>query len=190
MGFSAESLACREAAAFRVSEALGWELVPPTVLRANGPFGAGSLQLYIPHDPELHYFSFDARTIRRLKPTALFDLVINNADRKGSHIILGEDKHIWLIDQGLCFHALPKLRTVIWDFAGQPIPAALIEDLQKLPEQLQPNGELTQELRDLISKDEIAALKSRILNIINQPIFPKPDTEKRSFPGRWFRNKS
>jgi hypothetical protein len=180
--FPPESLAGREVAAYLLSEALGWELVPPTVLREDGPFGPGSLQLFIPYDPELNYFSFRPSVIQRLKPAALFDLVINNADRKGSHILLDEDRHIWLIDHGLCFHVLPKLRTVIWDFAGQEIPANLIRDLESVLPELKAGADLFKSLSGYLGKKEIGALKTRILNIINQPVFPKPDTEKRQFP--------
>jgi len=134
--FPEESLAARESAAYLVSEALGWELVPPTIMRPDGPFGPGSYQYFIPHDPEQHYFTFDEAIHKRLRPTALFDLIINNADRKGGHILLGEDGHIWLIDHGLCFHAQPKLRTVIWDFSGQPIESPLLDSLQTLYDNL------------------------------------------------------
>ena len=180
--FPPESLAGREVAAYLLSEALGWRLVPPTILREDGPFGPGSLQQFIPYDPELNYFSFQPALIQRLKPTALFDMVINNADRKGSHILLDDDRHIWLIDHGLCFHALPKLRTVIWDFAGQSVPAELIRDLEYVLPNLKAGADLYKNLCDCLEKKEIRALKTRILNIINQPVFPKPDTEKRQFP--------
>jgi len=180
--FPPETLAAREAAAFIVSEALDWELVPPTAVRDSGTFGKGSLQLFIPHDPNLNYFSFDRKTGLRLKQTALFDLVINNADRKGSHIILDEDEHIWLIDHGLCFHSIPKLRTVIWDFAGQAIDAKWVKDLEIFLDHLLKDAALKQSLKQFLEPEEIAALKSRILFIINHPVFPSPDVNKRQFP--------
>ena len=120
--FPDSSLARRETAAFLVSEALGWRLVPPTILRKKGPLGAGSLQIFVEHDPEYHYFNFSEEDRQRLRPVAVFDLLVNNADRKGSHILLDPDRRIWLIDHGLCFHTDDKLRTVIWDFVGEPIP--------------------------------------------------------------------
>jgi streptogramin lyase len=119
--FPRASLARREVAAYLVSEALGWRLVPPTVYRKDGPIGSGSLQLFIEHDPGYHYFTFSDADRQRLHPVAIFDLLINNADRKGSHLLLDPDGHLWLIDHGLCFHREDKLRTVIWDFAGEPI---------------------------------------------------------------------
>ena len=124
--FPAASLARREAAAYVVSEALGWELVPPTVYRKKAPIGPGSLQLFIEHDPELHYFNLGEADKQRLRPVVLFDLLINNADRKGSHLLYDNHHHLWLIDHGICFHAEDKLRTVIWDFAGEPIPEQAI----------------------------------------------------------------
>ena len=130
--FPPASLARREAAAYLVSEALGWELVPPTVYRKKAPIGPGSLQLFIEHDPELHYFNLTWTTARGLRPVVLFDLLVNNADRKGSHLLFDNNHHLWLIDHGICFHAEDKLRTVIWDFAGEPIPENLLADLRRL----------------------------------------------------------
>jgi hypothetical protein len=180
--FPAETLAARETAAYLISEALEWELVPPTAMRSKGPFGKGSLQLFIPHDPELNYFSFDKAIRDRLEPAAVFDMVINNADRKGSHIILDENQHIWLIDHGLCFHPISKLRTVIWDFSGRPIKKELVDQLGSLAEKLKKDKEFTEKLSNFLNPEEISAIKKRILFIINHPVFPTPDTNKRQFP--------
>jgi uncharacterized repeat protein (TIGR03843 family) len=119
--FPDNTLAHREVATFLVSEALGWQLVPPTVFREDAPFGSGSVQLFVEHDPNIHYFNFRNTEIQTLRPVVLFDLLINNADRKGGHVILGKDNHIWLIDHGLSFNVDEKLRTVIWDFAGESL---------------------------------------------------------------------
>ena len=180
--FPQESLAAREAAAYLLSESLGWELVPPTAIREDGPLGAGSIQLFIPHDPKVNYFSFSPETHQRLRKTALFDMLINNADRKGNHIILDKDGHIRLIDHGLCFHSLPKLRTVIWDFSGEKIEDQLVADVEGLLQTLQSESETTVELSRLLKSEEIDALKSRILYIIKHPVFPSPDKNKRQFP--------
>jgi uncharacterized repeat protein (TIGR03843 family) len=180
--FPTESLAARETAAYLLSEALGWELVPPTVMRIDGPFGPGSYQYFIEHDPEQHYFTFDDTTRQRLRPTALFDLIINNADRKGGHILLGDDQHIWLIDHGLSFHTQPKLRTVIWDFSGETIEKDLVEQLQKLLTELKEKGEIHKQLAQLLDEKELDALKSRIKFFIEQPEFPLPDENVRQFP--------
>ena len=180
--FPPESLAAREAAAFALSEALQWDLVPPTVIRENAPFGKGSMQLFIPHDPDMHYFSFDQSVRSQLRNTVIFDLLINNADRKGSHIILDKSGHIWLIDHGLCFHTTSKLRTVICDFSGESISKVKIGQLKKLLDALKQKSKFYSELSHLLNKKEIEALKSRILFIINHPVFPEPDQNKRQFP--------
>jgi hypothetical protein len=180
--FPAESLAARECAAFWVSEALGWELVPPTIMRADGPYGPGSYQYFIVHDPQQHYFTFDEATRQRLQPSALFDLIINNADRKGGHILLDKEQHLWLIDHGLCFHAQPKLRTVIWDFSGEKIRDDLLNALRILLDSLQVDSDIHQQLAQLLQKSELDALKSRILFYIEHPVFPPPDEHQRQFP--------
>ena len=180
--FPAASLARREAAAFVVSEALGWRLVPPTVYRKKAPIGPGSLQLFIEHDPEVHYFNLDETDRQNLRPVVLFDLLINNADRKGSHLLFDEDHHLWLIDHGICFHAEDKLRTVIWDFAGEPIPDQLCADLQAFLLKLQPENELMLQLQPLLSQKEIRALRSRAEHLLTFSQFPEPDPDQRSFP--------
>ena len=180
--FPEASLARREAAAFIVSQALGWALVPPTVYRPDGPFGSGSLQLFIDHDPEYHYFNLKDEDRQRLRPVALFDLLVNNADRKGSHIIFDKQDHLWLIDHGICFHAEPKLRTVIWDFAGEPIPPALLADLLAFQDQLQPGTQLSTGLQPLLEPEEIAALASRAARLLKRGRFPNPHPDQRPIP--------
>ena len=168
------SLVEREVAAYLVSEALGWHFVPPTLLREQAPAGPGSLQLYIEANPELHYFTFDDEQKQRLRPVALFDLLINNADRKAGHILLDELDRLWLIDHGVCFHEEPKLRTVIWDFVGEPIPDELRADIASLLEQLQPGMVLHEGLSNLLSADEIEALRDRTAVLLAEPTFPEP----------------
>ena len=180
--FPAASLARREAAAFTVSEALGWQLVPPTVYRKKAPIGPGSLQLFIEHDPELHYFNLDEVDRQRLRPVVLFDLLINNADRKGSHLLFDEHHHLWLIDHGICFHAEDKLRTVIWDFAGEPIPEPLCSDVQEFLLKLKSQDEPYLQLQSLLSHKEIKALVSRAEQLLSLGRFPEPDPDQRSFP--------
>ncbi|HSB67313.1 MAG TPA: SCO1664 family protein [Anaerolineales bacterium] len=180
--FPPASLARREAAAFVVSDALGWALVPPTVYRKKAPIGPGSLQLFIEHDPELHYFNLDKTDRQLLRPVVLFDLLINNADRKGSHLLFDEHHHLWLIDHGICFHAEDKLRTVIWDFAGEPIPEPLCSDIQALLFKLKPDQELYLKLQTLLSLKEIRALAFRAEHLLTLGEFPEPDPEQRSFP--------
>jgi uncharacterized repeat protein (TIGR03843 family) len=180
--FPPASLARREAAAYVVSESLGWQLVPPTVFRKKAPIGPGSLQLYIEHDPEIHYFNLNEGDRQRLRPVVLFDLLVNNADRKGSHLLFDIDNHLWLIDHGICFHAEDKLRTVIWDFAGEPIPEKLISDLQRFIQLLDPSTSLFKDLLTLLAPLEIKALTTRAELLVTQGKFPPPDPNQRSFP--------
>ncbi len=180
--FPTETLAGREAAAYLVSEALGWELVPPTVLRKDGPHGPGSLQLRVEHNPDQHYFTFDDATRQRLRQTAVFDLLINNADRKGGHILLGDGGKIWLIDHGICFHVVPKLRTVIWDFAGELIPDELVANLEIFSKKLKTDNALQDELKGLLAADEIEALCQRSDEIIATRRFPAPPEDQRAVP--------
>jgi uncharacterized repeat protein (TIGR03843 family) len=178
--FPPASLTRREAAAWLLSEALGWELVPPTVLRADGPYGPGSLQRYIDYNPNHHYFNFKPADRQRLQPVALFDLLANNADRKGSHVFFQKrTRHLYAIDHGLCFHAEDKLRTVIWDFAGQPFPAELLDRLRSLQEEFEP---LASGLADLLTPGELEALKQRLNDLLNKPVYPSAPEDRRAFP--------
>jgi uncharacterized repeat protein (TIGR03843 family) len=180
--FPASTLAKREVAAYIVSEMLGWRLVPPTVYRRHAPIGPGSVQLFIEHDPEYHYFNFKPEDHQRLRPVALFDVLINNADRKGSHILIGKDGHMWLIDHGICFHEEDKLRTVIWDFAGEPIPEELCAGLTMLEEALTPGSEQVIELKPFLNQGEIDALTRRTKKLLNLGHFPNPNPSRRFQP--------
>jgi uncharacterized repeat protein (TIGR03843 family) len=168
------SLAGREVAAYRTSATLGWDLVPPTVLRRDGPAGPGSIQQFLDLDPERHVFTFTEEEQQRLRPVAAFDYLVNNADRKGGHILLAPDGHIWLIDHGVCFHAEDKLRTVLWDFAGEPIPPDLLGDLERFAQGLIPGGPLTAQFEDLLDRDEVEALRRRAERLVTHPTFPEP----------------
>jgi uncharacterized repeat protein (TIGR03843 family) len=179
--FPAETLAGREVAAYIVSQALGWGLVPPTVFRAEAPLGPGSLQQRVAHDPELHYFTFDDKTRQRLRPAAIFDLVVNNADRKGGHILLSEGGKLLLIDHGICFHAEPKLRTVIWDFVGEPLPADLSADAARLQAELT-QGKLRRDLAQHLAEEEIDAMYVRIAELLTAGRFPFPPEDQRYTP--------
>lgn len=168
------SLADREVAAYLTSQVLGWELVPPTVRRKDAPAGPGSLQLYIDVDPERHYFTFSEEEKERLRPTVLYDAIINNADRKSGHILLDADDHLWLIDHGLCFHDEEKLRTVVWDFAGEPIADELLERVRALRDQLGSETGMSAELSPLLTRIELHKLRERIEIILHSPVFPSP----------------
>lgn len=180
--FPRASLARREVAAYLVSEAIGWCFVPPTVYRGKGPIGAGSLQLYVEHDPEYNYFNLNDADRQRLRPVALFDLMINNADRKGSHILFDGNHKIWLIDHGICFHRDAKLRTVIWDFAGEPIPEELCATLTGFLQKLSPESKVARDLKQYISQQEVSALFSRTERLLKSGRFPNPHPNRRPYP--------
>lgn len=171
--FPEGTLCLRETAAYLVSQALGWNFVPPTVLR-DGPHGLGSFQWFVPADPEEHFFTLRAAHPDTFRRVALFDILINNADRKAGHCLLGSDGRIWLIDHGVCFHVQPKLRTVIWDYVGEAIPDDLREDLERFRMQLRPRRRLTVTLAPLLSDAEIAALRQRTERLLTHDRFPSP----------------
>jgi uncharacterized repeat protein (TIGR03843 family) len=174
--FPENSLAQREVAAYVVSEVLGFGFVPLTTLREEGPHGPGSLQQYIEYDPDYHYFSFTAEDRRCLKPVALFDLVCNNADRKGSHVFFENDTHkLFAIDHGLCFHTDNKLRTVIWEFGGQPIPPELLLLLGRVEELRAP-------LKAYLSPREIGALVARAQALLRSGTYPFQPGDRRAYP--------
>ena len=181
--FPDNTLAQREVAAYLLSQHLGWGFVPLTVLRDEAPYGPGSLQRFVPYDPNYHYFNFSDEDKALLRPVALFDLLINNADRKGSHILFEQDSHaIWLIDHGLCFHQEDKLRTVIWDFAGEEIPSNFLDDLDRLRADLTRDIGLPADLKQVLSPDEVSALDARAERLLAERIFPIPPEDRRAFP--------
>lgn len=180
--FPRASLGRREVAAYLVSQALGWRLVPPTVYRLQAPLGPGSLQLYIEHDPEYHYFNLKEEDRQQLRPVVLFDLLINNADRKGSHVLFDPDGHLWLIDHGICFHRDEKLRTVIWDFSGEPIPEELCQDLIRFRNELEVGTRLHTSLQTNLNLAEIDALGQRASQILERGHFPDPHISRRPYP--------
>lgn len=168
------TLCYRERAAFLTSEALGWQIVPPTVLR-DGPRGLGSIQFFIDHDPEYNYFSFDESLLPQLMRLAAFDYLVNNADRKGGHCLVDSQNHLWGIDHGITFHASNKLRTVIWDFAGQPVPDTLLEDIEKLCVTLEnPQDTFRQQIDRLLHDAEVRAFQKRIHRILKTKQYPQP----------------
>lgn len=173
----APGLHTREEAAFLLSESLGWHIVPPTITRENAPFGPGSLQWYIDNEGD-HYFPLlETRPDLhdQLFRLAVFDLLSNNTDRKSGHVLIDAAGHIWGIDHGLCFHAAPKLRTVIWDFAGEEIPENLLTAVAPLAE------EVPGQIAALLSAEEVDALKQRASRILRLPFLPHPRS-RRHYP--------
>lgn len=167
----------REVAVYLISEALGWGLVPETVLREDGPFGEGSVQRFVPAHFEEHYFTLLERPELHdaLKAICLFDLLVNNGDRKSGHCLWGEDGRIWAIDHGLCLHTEPKLRTVIWDFAGHPLPPDRLDAVARLADAPPP------ELAALLEPEEIEALVARASTVLRRRTFPAV-TSARAYP--------
>jgi len=159
----------RELAAYLFSEALGWGLVPPTIVR-EGPHGEGSFQLFIEAEFEQHWFTLreDPRHRERLQKICVWDFVANNADRKSGHCLLGPDNLIYAIDNGLCFHTEMKLRTVIWDYAGEPIPKAMLEGLKRFVKDSLPGP-----LADLLDAHEQQALRVRAQALADYARFPE-----------------
>jgi hypothetical protein len=182
--FAPGTLAMRETAAYVLSRALGWDLVPPTVVR-RGPHGTGSVQLFVNVNQDAHFFTFrdDPQYRSALQALALFDVVANNADRKSGHCLSLGSGRIVAIDQGLCFGAEAKLRTVIWDFVGEAIPTDLDFDLRCLQAELDnPGSPLNLELGGLLSGIEVRALYERTASLLASGCFPEPSADHRPYP--------
>ncbi|MGI8826850.1 MAG: SCO1664 family protein [Chloroflexota bacterium] len=175
--FPTGTLYRREAGSWLVDRMLGWSLVPPTVI-SHGRFGPGSVQLFI------ESYSRGDVDILELQRLALLDLVLNNADRKSDHCLLGDGGKLWAIDHGLTFHVHPKLRTVLWHFAGERIPPECLADVQRLLGCLETlEAEESSELRELLSFEEWRALIRRTARLAEMEYFPDP--RHKSVPYRW-----
>jgi uncharacterized repeat protein (TIGR03843 family) len=168
----------REVAAYELSDALGWSIVPETIFRREAPMGEGSLQRFVPADFEHHYFTLyeddDERWHDELRRVCVFDLLCNNTDRKSGHCLLGEDGKIYAIDNGLSFHAEFKLRTVIWEFGGEDIPHPLVDDVARFVDAGLPTA-----LSDLLDPFERDALLARGRALVNERRFPIDGTGRR-----------
>lgn len=173
--FPPGTLHLREVAAYEVSEALGWDLVPATVLREDGPFGPGSLQRYVAHDPQRHYFALLEEgaedLLDALRRMVVFDLVIDNADRKAGHVLVeevGADVSLRVVDHGVSFNVDRKLRTVAWDFADEPVPAGLREDLAAHGDRV------VEAAAPLLTAAEADRLRERIGQVVDLDVLPPP----------------
>jgi uncharacterized repeat protein (TIGR03843 family) len=199
------TLAGREVAAYLVSEAAGLRLIPPTVHR-DGPFGPGMVQLWVdtkdgddlvdvlaPRDVPAGWRAVLRARDRFGDPAvlahadhpgiqllAVLDVVINNADRKGGHVLHGTDGRVYGVDHGICLHNENKLRTVLWGWVGEPLPDEGIEALHTLRAAL--SDHLAGDLRQHITRAEIRALENRLAELINEPVFPHPNSEWRAIP--------
>ena len=168
------TLGLREVASHLVCEALGWGMVPPTVLR-QGPHGLGSVQFFVHAREDAHFFTIqdDPAYLEDLQRLAVLDAIANNADRKSGHCLVDAQGRLWAIDNALTFHADPKLRTVIWIFAGQPLPEGILADLQALQEILAENSQLGRALGHLLDESEVAAFRRRLERLIEDGRFPE-----------------
>ena len=190
--FPAGTLHLREVAAAVIDRAMGADLVPTTVLRDDAPFGPGSLQRFVAHDPEQHYFTLresaldgsDPALRARLALLAAFDLVVDNADRKGGHVLLerGEGPlapRVRAVDHGVAFNVEPKHRTVVWDLAGSPLGDGVTAALGRLLVELE--GGLSGRLAALLDMDEVVMTEQRARALLASGVLPEP-TGPRPYP--------
>jgi hypothetical protein len=173
------TLACREVAAHAVSDASGWEVIPPTVLR-DGPFGRGMVQLWMEVDEEFDLAAAIGEDLPALRRIALLDVVMNNADRKGGHLLPLPGGRILGIDNGLCFSVEPKLRTVLWRWRNQPLAEDEVAMLERLKRNL--GGDLRKRLLELLTPAEVKATERRIDDLLSRRRFPLPDRDRPVIP--------
>ena len=173
--FPQGSLYKREHAAYVLACELGWPDVPLTLVREDGPYGVGSMQLFVECDPRISYFDLLEEHEETLLRFAVFDLIANNADRKGSHCLLGNDGRIWSIDHGLTFHIHFKVRSVMLEMWGSRIPDQDLEDLRRVAEQLRSGSGVATELAGSVTGEEIDAVVSRIEFVLERGSLPMLD---------------
>lgn len=172
------TLCNREVAAYTLARTLGWPAVPPTVIR-DGPHGEGAVQLFVASDPAEHFFTLRETRADDFRRFCAFDVIANNADRKSGHCLLGPDGTIWAIDHGVCFSLQAQLRTVIWDFAGEPLQTEILEDARRVAGELR-SGEFREEMLEHLSQEEVDATARRAEMLAESGRFPMPG------PGRAF----
>jgi uncharacterized repeat protein (TIGR03843 family) len=174
------SLTRREVAAWHVSEATGWGIVPPTILR-DGPFGEGMVQAFIEADPDVDVVAMVLDDDPRLRRMATLDAALNNTDRKGGHILpVDGGRHVHGVDHGVCFSTVPKLRTVLWGWRGTPFEADELSGLERIREEL--DGELGDRLRGLLSAGELRATRRRVEALLVGGCFPLPSPNWPAIP--------
>ena len=173
------TLAGREVSAYLVSDATGWGVVPPTVLR-DGPFGPGMVQLWVDGDPDVDLAAFVRRDLPALRRMAVFDAVVNNADRKGGHIIPTADGHVYGVDHGICFSVDPKLRTLLWRWAGKPLTDDAVEVLERLADDLL--GDLGDQLHEHLTRREVRCTQQRVATLLRTQRHPEPSGDWPALP--------
>lgn len=161
----------REYAAYLLSQVLGWDFIPFTIIR-EGPYGIGTVQQFVDHDPKQNYYTLTESSAGQLKTVACFDLVANSTDRKPNHLILDSAGKLWSIDHGLTFHSDTKIRTVIWDFSGEKIPKTLLTRLRKLEDQLESPQGRAKELVEVLLAEEVEALRRRVQWVLTEGVYP------------------
>lgn len=167
----------REHAAYVTSLELGWPNIPPTIIR-DGPYGMGMAQLYVPPDPTQDFFAFRSHRSSELMEIALFDLLVNNGDRKAGHCLPGSDGRLWAIDHGLTFNRATRLRTVLWDYCGEPIPERLLGVLADIDEDRARQVRLRAALESDLDSADLDAFFSRLARVLRGGRYPQLD------PGR------
>ncbi len=177
--FPAGTLARREVAAFLVSEATGWGLVPPTVLR-DGPYGEGMVQQWIHADPAIDVVAMVVGDDPRLRRMAIFDAIVNNTDRKGGHLLPMPDGHVFGVDHGVTFSTTPKLRTVLWGWVGTPFDGAELARIERVRDALR--GDLSPALAELLDPTEVSATKRRVASLLQFRRFPRPNPDWPALP--------
>ena len=178
--FPGGTLYRREYAAYLLSHEGGWDLIPPTVIR-DGPHGIGTMQVYIEHDPLVTFFSLRDERLEEFAAVAAFDVVTNNADRKGGDVLEDPTGRLWFIDHGLTFHGDYKLRTVIWEFQGDRLPDEIVERLRGTVRTLEPGTELERHLHEVLDVSEVEALRARLDALLEEAVYPWPGL-RRSVP--------
>jgi uncharacterized repeat protein (TIGR03843 family) len=179
--FPEGTLAGREVAAYRVSRAAGWNVVPPTVYR-DGPFGPGMCQLWIDIDDSVDLVGLSRSSDQALRQMAVFDAVVNNADRKIGHLLPARDGHLYGCDHGVCFGSEYKLRTVLWQWRGKPLPGKAVVALQRLSETLNAGGTLAAELSQWLDAEEMDATLARVELLIQHKVHPFPPADWPAVP--------
>ena len=179
--FPAGTLSRREVAAFVVSEATGWAIVPPTVLR-DGPHGEGMLQRWIEIDPGVDVVAMLGGDDPRLRRIALFDAIVNNTDRKGGHLLPARGGHLYAVDHGVTFSEQPKLRTILWTWEAQPFDEAETAALRELASSLESGAPLARSLRDLLAPREVSATQARVHELLETGRFPGPNPDWPAVP--------
>lgn len=178
------TLYLREYASYLLSQFLGWDFIPTTVIR-EGPYGVGTVQLYVDPDEEVDYDRLHAEHRADLQRIAVFDLIANNADRKHSHILRDRNGKVWGIDHGLTFNAVPKLRTVLWEFCGEPFPPDVRAHLASIVRDSQRMAALHALLSPYLAEEEVTVTIQRLRRVAEMGTYPMLNPHRNYPRGFW-----